>query len=335
MVHLIRTIDAHIGGQPLRLIVDGLPPIGGRSLAGRVDRFARTADYVRRALVKLPRGHEGMTAAVLLEPATPGAHASLICMDADGYPPLVGHAVIGAATIAIERGLLFTGERVPEMRVVFDTPAGTVSAMARVQAHGDRVRVDSIAMTNAPAFVHAAARAVQVGSRELRVDVAFGGQFHAIVDTEAVGIPLEMSRLPELRRLAVDLLTSLNAAARIEHPAEPTLRGVSAVTLTAAPRDPEAHLRNVTIGASGAVDLSGDVTGTSAVMAVLDAMGLLADDQVFVHEGLSGAVLRGRPIRRTEVGGLPALITEITGSAWVTGEHTFVLDDDDPFREGF
>ena len=335
MVHLIRTIDAHAGGQPLRLIVDGLPPIGGRSLAGRIDRFARTADFVRRALVRLPRGHEGMTAAVLLEPSTPGAHASLVSMDADGYPPVVGHAVIGAATIAIERSLLFTGDPVPEMRVVFDTLAGTVTSMARVQAHGDRVRVDSVAMTNAPAFVHTAARAVRVGTREVRVDVAFGGQFHAIVDTEAVGIPLEMSRLADLRRLAVDLLSSLNAAARIQHPVEPALHGVSAVTFTAAPRDPEAHLRNVTIGTSGAVDLSGGVTGTSAVMAVLDAMGLLAEDQVFVHEGLSGAVLRGRPVRRTEVGAVPALVTEITGSAWITGEHTFLLDDDDPFREGF
>src|SRR3954466_6622968 len=107
---LIRSIDAHVGGQPLRLIVEGLPPLGGRSLAARVDRFRRVADPIRRAVVRPPRGHEGMTAAVFSEPVTPGAHAALICLDGEGYPPLLGHAVIAATTIAIERGLLFTGD---------------------------------------------------------------------------------------------------------------------------------------------------------------------------------------------------------------------------------
>jgi proline racemase len=276
-----------------------------------------------------------MTAALFTEPVNPGAHASLLCMDADGYPPLSGQAVIAAVTIAIERGLLFTGERTPEVKIVLDTLAGTVTATARVEDRGDAVRVDSVAMVNVPAFVHSAAHPVRVGSRELRVDIAFGGVFHAIVDTESIGIPLDVSRLPELRRFAVDLLAALNAAARIEHPGNPSLRGVAAMTITSAPRDPEAHLRNVTIGPSGAVDASPGVTGTSAVMAVLSAMGLLPGDQPFVHEGLSGAILRGRPVRATDVGGVPALVTEITGTAWITGDHTFILDDDDPFREGY
>jgi proline racemase len=260
---------------------------------------------------------------------------SLICLAGDGYPPLLGHAAIAAVTIAIERGLLFTSDRMPERKVVLDTMAGTVTAQARVQERGDALRVDSVAMVNVPAFVHTAAQPVKVGARELRVDIAFAGLFHAIVDTDAIGIPLDASRLPELRRFAIDLLTSLNTAIRIEHPVDPTLHGVSALTMTSAPRDPEAHLRNVTISASGAVDPSPGVTGTSAVMAVLSAMGLLPDDQPFVHEGLSGALLRGRSCSRTQVGGVSALVTEITGTAWITGDHTFLLDDDDPFREGF
>jgi proline racemase len=343
---MIRTIDAHVGGQAVRLIVEGLPvdadapggkaaPIGGRSLAARIDRFRHAADGIRRSLVRPPRGHDGLIAAVLSEPVTPGAHAALIGMDADGYPPLAGHAVIAAATIAIERGLLFIGERTPEMRLVFDTLAGTVATTVRVQERAAAARVDSVAMVNVPAFVHTAAQPVRVGPRELRVDIAFGGMFHAIIDTEAIGIPLELSRLPELRRLAIDLLASLHATARVEHPGNPALRGVSAVTITGVPRDPEAHLRNVTISASGAVDPSPGVTGTSAVMAVLSAMGLLLDDQPFVHEGLSGALLRGRPLRSAAIGEVAALVTEITATAWITGDHTFVLDDDDPLREGF
>jgi proline racemase len=243
--------------------------------------------------------------------------------------------VIAAATIALEQRLLFAGDTIPEMRLVFDTLAGTVQATARIQERGDTLRVDSVAMLNVPSFVHTPAYPVKLGSRELRVDVAFGGIFHAIVDTEAVGIPIDAAHLPELRRLAVGVLAALDAAADVVHPADPSQRGVRALTLTSGPRDPEAHLRNVTITAGGAVDPSASVSGTSAVIAVLDAMGLLPEGQEFVHEGLTGSLLRGRALRRTQVGELPAVVTEITGTAWITGEHTFVLDDDDPFRDGF
>ena len=335
MTQLIRTIDAHVGGQGVRLIVDGLQPTIGRSLASRRDRLARHSDYIRRALLRPPRGARGLTAALLSEPLTPGAHAALICMDADGYPALDGESVIAAATIAIERGLIFLGDPVAETRLVFDTLAGTVVATARVEQHGGSPRVDSVAMTNVPAFVAAAAQPVQVGGRELRVDVAFGGVFHAILDTEAIGIPLDASRAPELQRLGIDLLKALNTGPRVEHPVDSSLSGVTALTITSAPRDPEAHLRNVTIAAGGSLDPSAGVTGTSAAMAILDAMGLLPDDEPFIHEGMTGALLRGRVVRRTQVADRPAVVTEITGTAWITGEHSFILDDDDPLREGF
>lgn len=297
--------------------------------------MARQFDYVRRALLRPPRGDQGLTAALLSEPVTPGAHAALLCMDADGYPPLDGESIIAAATIALERGLIFLDDADAEARLVFDTLAGTVVATARVEQHSGSVRVDSVAMTNVPAFVAAAAQPVQVGGRELRVDVAFGGVFHAIIDTDAIGIPLDGSRVPELQRLGIDLLRALNASGRFTHPVNSTLSRVAALTITSAPRDPEAHLRNVTITPGGALDPSASVTGTSAAMAILDAMGLLPEHQDFIHEGMTGALLRGRVVRRTEVADRPAVVTEITGTAWITGEHTFVLEDEDPFREGF
>ena len=335
MTQLIRTIDAHVGGQGVRLIVDGLPSSDGRSLAARRQRLARQFDYVRRALLRPPRGDQGLTAAVLSEPLTPGAHAALLCMDADGYPPLHGESVIAATTIALERGLIFVGDAGAETRLVFDTLAGTVVAAARIEQHSGSVRVDSVTMTNVPAFVAAAAQPVQVNGRELRVDVAFGGVFHAIVDTEAIGIPLDGSRAPELQRLGIDVLKALNADNRFTHPVDSTISRVRALTITSAPRDPEAHLRNVTITPGGALDPSASVTGTSAAMAILDAMGLLPEEQHFIHEGMTGALLRGSVVRRTQVADRPAVVTAITGTAWITGEHTFVLDDEDPFREGF
>jgi proline racemase len=243
--------------------------------------------------------------------------------------------VIAAATIAVERRLLFSSDHEAETaRLVFDTPAGSVQALARLEAHAGQVRVDTVAMTSVPAFVLAAGLPVRTRGRELRVDVAFGGAFYAVVDTEAAGVPLGAAGLPDLRRLGVEICQAIDAAARPAHPVETALGGLAGVIFTGAPDDPEAHLRNVTVSAGGAVDPSPGGTGTAAVIAVLDAMGLLGDGQPFVHEGLTGAVLRGRVVRRTQVGELPAVVTEITGSAWITGESTFLLDDDDPFRTG-
>ncbi len=276
-----------------------------------------------------------MVAAVLTEPASPQAHAGLLFMDADGYPTMSGHAVIAATTIAIERDLLMTcDDGHGDIAIVFDTPAGSVHVRARLQTRGSSRRVDSVAFANVPSFVHTAAHPVRLGTRELRVDVAFGGAFYAIADTEAIGIALRSERLPDLRRLGIEIRDSLNAAYQVHHPTESALAGVGGVVFTGPPEDPEAHLRSVTV-AGGALDRSPSGTGTSAVMAVLDAMGLLPSDQTFVHESLTGALFRGRAIRRTMVGDRPALVPEVEGTAWITGDHTFVIDDDDPLRDGF
>ena len=335
MIPLIKTIDAHVGGQALRLVVEGFPRPQGKTLPQRREWLRERADAVRRAVVLPPRGHPDMTAAMLIEAASPDAHAGILFMDAAGYPSMSGHGIIAATTIAVERSLFFSRESDHAgARLVFDTPAGTVRAEARLATHGDARRVDAVAMTTVPSFVHAASHPVKVGARELRVDLAFGGAFHAIVDTEATGIPLLATRLSDLRRLGADICAAINASVLPEHPRDAALSGVDGVIFTGPSQDPEAHLRTVTVSRAGSVDLSAGGTGTSAVMAVLDAMGLLPDGQPFVHEGLSGALLRGRVVSRSQIGDVQALIAEVEGSAWVTGEHTFFLDEDDPFREG-
>jgi trans-L-3-hydroxyproline dehydratase len=335
VVQLYRTIDAHTAGQPLRLIVEGMPRLPGATLLEKREWARKHADMVRRAVVLEPRGHADLVAAVLTEPVSAGAHAGLLFMDAGGYPLMSGHGVISAATIAVERELFFSRESTgDEIRLVFDTPAGTVPARVRLTDGGALKRADSVAFTNVPSFVYAAACPVRLGQRELRVDVAFGGAFYAIVDTEAVGIPLRSERVADLRRLAADIQTALNAAVHIDHPVQPSMSGIAGVVFTGPAEDPEAHLRSVTI-TSTAVDRSPSGTGTAAVMAVLDAMGLLPGDQGFVHESLTGALFRGRAVNRTMVGERPALLPEIEGTAWITGEHRFLVDEDDPFRDGF
>jgi proline racemase len=293
------------------------------------------ADSYRRAVVLPPRGHADLTAAVLTEPVSADAHAGVLFLDATGYPSTSGHGLIAVTTLAIERALFFSREfEEAQARIAFDTPAGLVQAEARLATHGNARRVDGVTMTGVPAFVHAASEVVRVGTRQLRVDVAFGGAFFAIVDSEATGVPLVPARFGDLRRLGVEICSSLDSSARPFHPGDATLTGVAGVIFTGQPQDPEAHLRNVTVSHGGAIDLSPGGAGTSAVMAVLDAMGLLPEGSPFVHEGLSGALLHGRVARRTQVGDKAAIVTDIEGSAWITGEHTFLLDDDDPCREG-
>lgn len=332
MIHIVKTIDAHAAGEPLRLIAEGMPRPSGKTMLDKREWMRRRADHLRRALMLEPRGHADMYGALLTEPVSPGAHAGVLFMHNEGYSTMCGHGVIAVTTIAIERGLLFDRQGV---EVVLDTPAGTVHARPRIVEVGDTRRVDAVAFTNVPAFVYLAGQAVKIGNRELRVDVAFGGAFYAIVDIEAIGVPLDVARLPELRRVAMEIKAALESSVTIAHPTESRLAGLYGVIFTGPPNDPEAHLRNLTVFAEAEVDRSPCGTGTSAVMAVLDAMGLLPADTPFVHESLIGTLFRGRLLGRTQVGELPAIVTEIEGSAWITGEHTFYIDEEDPLREGF
>ena len=335
VIDRVKTVDAHVGGQTLRLIVDGVPRPSGRTMRDKRAWLRRRADGIRRAVVLEPRGHADLVAAVLTEAVSPEAHAGILFMDGSGFPPISGHGIIAAATIAVARDLFVSRDTAgADVRIAFDTPAGVVHTVVHAEGQGSERRIHSVLFTNVPAFVHAAAHPVRVGTRELRVDVAFAGLFYAIVDTEATGIALRPERLHDLRRLGIELQSTLNSTAEFAHPVDPDAKGISGVIFTGPPSDPEAHLRSVVVSGT-VVDRSPGGTATAALMAVLDAMGLLADDRHFVHESITGTLFRGRAVRHTALGDMSALVAEIEGSAWITGEHTFLIDEDDPMKEGW
>jgi len=329
----MKTIDAHAAGGPLRLVVDGFPSPRGATMIDKQEWAGRHADHLRRALMLEPRGHADMLGAVLTEPVSPAAHAGVIFMHNDGFGAMCGHGVIAVTTIALERGLLMPGG--DGAAVVFDSPAGTIRARATLASTGPRTRVERVSFLNVPSFVLHGGLAVKVGARHIRVDVAFGGAFYAIVDSEAVGLPLDADHVAELRRTGMEIRRVVEAACTVAHPLEPRLRGVYGTIFTSPPHDAQADLRNVTVYADAAVDRSPCGTGTAAVMAVLDAMGLLADDRPFVHESIVGTRLTGRLASRTSIGEYGAIVAEIDGAAWITGEHTFLVEEDDPLGRGF
>jgi trans-L-3-hydroxyproline dehydratase len=245
---------------------------------------------------------------------------------------MCGHGVIAVVTMAIERGLI-----VPRGgdTIVLDSPAGQIRARAVTRRDGDRTRVERVSFVNVPSFVLHAAMPVWTGTREIRADVAFGGAFYAIVDAESAGLAVRQGQLDELRRVGMAIKHAVEAAVQVVHPDEPELGGIYGTIFTGPPSSDDAHLRNVTIFADAEVDRSPCGTGTCAVMAVLAAMGLLGADQTFVHESIIGTRFRGRLAGETTVGDHPAILPEIEGEAYITGENVFLIDDADPLRHGF
>jgi proline racemase len=319
-IHRYRTLDAHAAGEPLRLIVEGYPAPKGETMLEKRAWVKRHADAIRKALMLEPRGHADMYGAVLTEPVTAEADAGVLFMHNEGYSTMCGHGIVAVTTLAIERGLIQPRE--PD-RIVYDSPAGPVRARAYVSGReGGGVRVDRVAFDNVPSFVFAPG-------------MPFGGAFYAIVDAEAAGLPIAPARLPELRRLGMEIKRAVEAAVAVVHPLDKGLNGIYGTIFTGPAGRSDADLKNVTIFADAEVDRSPCGTGTCAVMAVIDAMGLMPRDRPFGHESLIGTLFNGRITGRTRVGDFEAILPELEGSAWITGEHHFVVDDEDPLKDGF
>ena len=337
MIHHIRTIDAHTAGEPLRLVVDGLPSPEGATMLAKRQWAMKHLDHLRRALMLEPRGHADMYGALLTEPVTPGAHAGVLFMHNEGWSTMCGHGVIAVATMAVERGLMWDAATAADgaIEMTLDVPAGPVRTRATPVTVDGRNRVAEVAFRNVPSFVLAAGVPLTLGGRPFTADVSFGGAFYAIVDAEAAGLSIEAAKLPELRRAGMAIAREVEKLIKVVHPGEPGLSGVYGTIFTAPPQAAGAHLRNVTIFADAEVDRSPCGSGTAAVMAVLDEMGVLSGDVPFVHESLIGTCFTGRVAARSRVGELPAIVPEIAGSAWITGEHTFLIDADDPLKAGF
>ena len=351
MIHRIQSIDAHAAGEPLRLVIDGLPAPEGRTMLEKRAWAMKRLDHLRRALILEPRGHTDMYGALLTEPVSRDANAGLLFMHNEGWSTMCGHGIIAVTTIAIERGLIWRASAEPaggsktatpgggtkptSAEIRYDTPAGPVQARAQLAHHGDDVRVESVAFRNVASFVYEPSLMVPIGNRKIPVDIAFGGAFYAIVDSEAAGVPIDAAHLPELRKLGMAIAREVERLRRVVHPNDAGLEGIYGTIFTAPAQLPEAHLRNVTIFADAEVDRSPCGTGTAAVMAVLNDMGLLLDDVPFVHESIVGTTFKGRVVERVVVGERPAIVPEIEGSAWITGEHTFLIDGDDPLKSGF
>ncbi|WP_329125654.1 proline racemase family protein [Streptomyces sp. NBC_01465] len=326
---VLHAVDSHTEGMPTRVITGGVGVIPGATMMERRNHFIEHMDELRTFLMYEPRGHASMSGAILQPPTRPDADFGVLYIEVSGLLPMCGHGTIGVATVLVETGMVPVVEPVTTIRL--DTPAGLVVAEVAVEDGAAR----SVIIRNVPSFSVALDRkAVLPDGRTVTYDLAYGGNFYAILPLDQFGIPFTRDRKDEILAAGLTLMDAINLDEEPVHPEDPSIRGVHHVALLA-PGSDAVRSRHAMAIHPGWFDRSPCGTGTSARMAQLHARGELALDTDFVNESFIGTSFTGRLTGTTEVAGLPAVHPSITGRAWVTGTAQYLLDPTDPFPAGF
>lgn len=340
--NLITAVDLHACGEPGRVITGGVLDVPGRTMFEKKSWLQQHADYLRKRMLREPRGYPAANCNLLLPPTHPQADAGFVIMEQVEYPAMSGSNTICVVTALIETGMVAAQE--PRATLRLDTPAGLVQVEAEVRGG----KVKSVTFENVPAFaVHLDAKVEVPQLGTVTVDVAYGGMFYVIADAQPFGLRLTPDEGRDIVRIGEMVKVAACEQLPVVHPENSGIRGVTIAELTAPPTRPEAAAKNAVIVSTGqldwkrpatwtgALDRSPCGTGTCARMAVLHAKGKLPLNQPFAHEGILGTIFTGCLVRETRVGKYPAVVPTLTGSAWITGFAHYVLDPDDPFPEGF
>lgn len=326
---IFHAVDSHTEGMPTRVITGGMGAIPGTTMAERRLWFMMHSDWIRTLLMCEPRGHASMSGAILQPSTRPDADFGVLYIEVSGLLPMCGHGTIGVATVLVETGMVEVHEPVTTVRL--DTPAGLVIAEVAVKDG----KAESVTIRNVPSYSDRLDASVEVpGYGTVNYDLAFGGNFYAIVELEDLGTPFERARKDDLLNAGLAIMDAINAADEPVHRERDDIRGCHHVYLKA-PGSTAEHSRHAMAIYPGWFDRSPCGTGTSARMAQLHARGELAMDTDFINESYIGSQFTGRLVEEITVGGLPAVIPTVTGRAWLTGTSQYFLDPTDPFPEGF
>ena len=326
---LISAVDSHTEGMPTRVVTGGVGVLPGASMAERRVWFAKNSDDLRTFLMYEPRGHASMSGAILQPPTRPDADYGVLFIEVSGLLPMCGHGTMGVATVLVETGMVPVTEPVTTIRL--EVPAGLVVAEVAVcDGHAT-----SVTLRMVPSFSVALDQQVQVpGFGSVGYDIAYGGNFYAIVELASLGLPFDRAAKGQLLDAGLAIMASINEQNRPVHPERPDITGCHHVYL-AAPGSTAQHSRHAMAIHPGWFDRSPCGTGTCARMAQLHARGELPLGSEFVNESFIGSIFRGRLLETTTVAGLPAVQPQVTGRAWVTGTAQYMLAPDDPFPAGF
>ena len=339
---MIHAVDAHAAGEPGRVIVGGVLDVPGATMFDKMTWLRDHADDLRLRMLREPRGYPAANCNLILPSTDPAADAGYVIMEQVEYPGMSGTNTMCVVTVLLETGMLQMREPVTEL--VLESPAGLI----RVTATCAGGKVTAVTFRNVPAFATHLDAPVEVPTLgTVTVDVGYGGMFYVIAAAEAFGLRLTPDEGRDIVRISEMIKAAATKQLPVAHPEQPGFAGITIAQLSGPAHDPANSMRNVVTVSTGtldwerpstwtgAIDRSPCGTGTSARMAVLHAKGLLGLDEEFRHEGILGTVFTGRLVEETTVGERAAVVPTITGSAWITGFASYVVDPTDPFPEGF
>lgn len=326
---IVTTVDAHTGGEPFRVVVSGVPEPEGRTMLEKRRHALRHLDRFRTALMWEPRGHADMYGCLLTDPVEPGSDVGVLFLHNEGYSSMCGHGIIALVTVLHETGCLDTSG---DAALRIDTPAGTVTATA----HREDRRLLGVSFENVPSYVVGRGRTVDVpGLGAVRYDLAFGGAYYAFVEAGPLGLAMEPSGFRALIDAGTAIKQAVAAADPPRHPIEPDLSFLYGTIFVGPSRAAGIDSRHVCVFADGEVDRSPTGTGVSARVALLHASGDMPADRPLRVDSIVGSVFEGSAVLETTVGGLEAVVPSVSGRAWICGHNTWILDPDDPLRDGF
>lgn len=326
---VIHTVESHTEGMPTRVVVGGVAPIPGNSMFERRAFFLEHMDDLRTLLMYEPRGHSAMSGAILQPSTRPDADWGVLYIEVSGCLPMCGHGTIGVATVLVETGMVEVVEPITTVRL--DTPAGLVTVDVQV-AHG---KAENVTITNVASFTLGLDQKVNVpGFGEVTYDMAYGGNFYAIIDADQVGIEFKRENGQRFLDAGLAISDAINAQNPPVHPENPEIKLCHHVDFIS-PGSNALHWKNAMAIHPGWFDRSPCGTGTSARMAQMVTRGLMKDSDTLINESWIGSQFQGRIAGRTKVGTFDAIIPTFTGRAWVMGTAQWRLDPEDPFPAGF
>lgn len=326
--YYIKYVDAHVGGESLRLVLKG-PQLKGSTLLEKRDYMINNYDFIRTAVVLEPRGHDDMYGAVMVDPCDPAADLGIIFIDSAYYNNMCGHGSMAIATIAIELGLIPAREPITE--VVLETGAGLVTVKVEVQ----NGKTGDATLQGVPSFLYKQGQVVNPFDSSILVDIGFGGNFFALVAMEQLGLKHSKEYLNDFIRYGLAIREDINANVQMEHPEKPYINRVEDILFYSEPQFAGDTNKSLVVLGHAMVDRSPCGTGTCTRMAALHARGKLKEGEPFFQESITGAVFEGKVSGLTKVGDLPAVLPQVKGKAYITGMGTLIINPDDPLKYGF
>jgi proline racemase len=328
-IRQVTTVESHTEGMPARVVIDGIGEIPGATMFDKRLHFMEKMDHLRQWLMYEPRGHSAMSGAILQKPTRSDADWGVVYIEVSGCLPMCGHGTIGVATVLVEKGLVEVSEPITTVRL--DTPAGLVVVDVQVK----NGKAEKVTLTNVPSFSYQLDQTVEVpGFGKIKYDMAFGGNFYAIIPIDRVGIEFKRENGQKILNAGLAISDAINEQNRPIHPENPKIAVCHHIDFIT-PGENKLHWKNAMAIHPGWFDRSPCGTGTSARLAQMFARGEFKKDDVLINESWIGSKFEGRIKSETKVGQFSAIVPTVTGRAWVMGEATWTLDEADPFPSGF